>query len=256
MQLTGQKVSHDVFGTGVVTAQEGHSITIQFEQEGEKRFIYPDAFKKHLTMDNDQAKEQMEGLLEERREERGEQLQALLEEQERQERIHHFKVSVNSQTAFAMELAEGNSLEDWTAATGEYLSGAAKGLPRVPDKMKPNSCCLLTDKPEGAPEEEREILGVFMVPEDFFGEDCADGVIPAHPRFRIRLPEEKPLLFWDYFTDLKRKPRWGSTAFKYISNKVMQKILEDLRNLLEDQEEAELADELYTYYCHLNQLPA
>lgn len=254
MQLTGQTVTHDIFGTGVVTAQEGHSVTVKFEEKGEKRFIYPDAFKKHLTMQNHEAKEKIEDFLAERREARGEKLQALLVEQERQERIHHFKISVNSQAAFAMEMEDQDSLEDWTASTGEYLSGAAKGLCRVPDKLKPNSCCLLTQKPEGGGEEDREIIGVFMVPEDFFGEDCADGVIPAHPDYRIRVPEEKPLLFWNYASGLKRKPRWGSTSFKYLSNKIVQQILFDLRDLMADTEEAELAEDFYTYYNRINQL--
>lgn len=254
MQLTGQTVTHDVFGTGVVTAQKEHSVTVKFDEVGEKRFIYPDAFKKHLTMENQEAKGKMENLLEERREKRGEKLQALLEEQERQERIHHFKISVNSQVAFAMEMEEQDALENWTVDTGEYLSGVAKGLPRVPDKMKPNSCCLLTQKPEGGEEEDREIIGVFMVPEDFFGEDCGDGVIPAHPDYRIRVPEEKPLLFWAYAAGAKHKPRWGSAAFKYISNKVVQRILFDLRESMADTEEAELAEDFYAYYNRINQL--
>ena len=255
MQLTGQTVSHKTFGNGVVTGQEDHSITVSFPQ-GEKRFIYPDAFKSFLTMRDDTAEEKVQDLLVARKEARTEKLQALLEEQERQQRIHNFKISVNSQVAFALEMEEEDSLEDWTVSTGTYLSGAAKGLPRVPDKMKPNSCCLLTRKPEGGVEEDREILGICMVPEDFFGDECSDGSVTAHPQYRILLPEDKTMLFWDYFASLKRKPRWGSTVFKYFSNKIMQRILDQLRTLLADTEQAELSEDFYNYYCRLNQLPA
>ena len=49
MQLLGQPVRHNAFGTGVITGLSGNIITIDFAQ-GEKRFQYPDAFSRFLTL--------------------------------------------------------------------------------------------------------------------------------------------------------------------------------------------------------------
>jgi len=53
MDLTNELVVHPAFGTGRVTNHDDRRITIQFfEESGEKRFIYPDAFEKYLNMCN------------------------------------------------------------------------------------------------------------------------------------------------------------------------------------------------------------
>lgn len=254
MQLTGQAVQHAAFGKGVVTEQKDNIIIVSFSQ-GEKRFIYPDAFTKFLTLSNEQAAEKVDELLEQHREKKNEEIQALLEEQERQQKIHNFKISVNSQAVFALEMeGQRDALQCWQVSTGTYLTGGAKGEPRIPDKMKPNTACLLTVRPEGALESERTIAGVFMVQEDFFGEECADGVITAHPKYRVVVPEGQRPLYWDYFKDAKSKARWGNVGFRYCNNVVMQRILLDLRSALKETESAEAADDIYNYYCRQNQL--
>ena len=254
MQLTGQAVKHTAFGKGIVTGQEDNIIIVSFPQ-GEKRFLYPDAFRKFLTFHNQQAAEQVGSLLRQRADRREEQLQALLEEQERQQRIHSFKISVNSQAAFALELAgEPDPLRDWKLSTGVYLSGSAKGEPRIPDKLKPNSACLLTRRGPEEGEEDRQIVGVFMVPEDFFGDACADGLIPAHPLHRLALDPQQQRSFWDYFPEAKSRSRWGGTSFKYCSNAVVQRILFDLREQLRGTAQESCSQELYGYYCRQNRL--
>ena len=253
MQLTGQAVKHTAFGKGIVTGQEDHIIIVTFPQ-GEKRFLYPDAFQKFLTLHNEEAAEQVDTLLQQRRDRRDESLQALLEEQERQQKLHNFKVCANSQAAFALELeGQRKPLTDWVASTGTYLSGSAKGEPRIPEKMKPNTACLLTQRPVGEAEEQRRIVGVFMVPEDFFGDECADGLIPAHPVYRLALDRQHQPLFWPSFQDGK-KPRWGSAAFRPCSINAMQKVLLDLRRSLQNTEQAALAQEFYQYYCQQNRI--
>ncbi len=254
MQLTGQAVQHAAFGRGVVTDQRDNIITVSFSQ-GEKRFVYPDAFKKFLTLNNEKAAEKVDALLERHKEQREEKIQALLDEQERQQKLHNFKISINSQAVFALEMeGQKDALQCWQVSTGTYLTGCAKGEPRIPDKMKPNSVCLLTVRPEGALEAERRIAGAFMVQEDFFGEECADGLITAHPQYRVTVPEKLRPLYWEYFKNARSKSRWGSVGFRYCNNVVMQRILLDLRNALKETDAADAADAFYTYYCRQNQL--
>ena len=249
MQLTGQNVNHTAFGEGVIKGQKGNIITVEFPQ-GEKRFLYPDVFEQYLTMSDPAAAQKIETLLHSREEQKNEELQAILEEQERVQRLQNFKISATSQAAFSLDLEPLDA--DWSIHTGAYLSGCSKGEPRVPEKLKPNSACLLTEK--GETEEERRIVGLFMVPEDYFGDEHPEGIVFAHPEYRIRLTGAQTLSFWDYFRDAKRKPRWGSTAFKYFSNKVMQHILFDLQDVLKDTDQEELAKDFYSYYNRLNRM--
>ena len=161
MQLTGQTVSHKTFGNGVVTGQEDHSITVSFPQ-GEKRFIYPDAFKSFLTMRDDTAEEKVQDLLVARKEARTEKLQALLEEQERQQRIHNFKISVNSQVAFALESQYGvmtrcglhcapsahKSLHTFPQGTVRFTPGYSTTLEEIDYALKAVQKVLLEIRPQ------------------------------------------------------------------------------------------------------------
>lgn len=54
MVLWNEKVSHRVFGQGVVVDQNDEKLTIQFsDRYGIKQFIYPDAFQRYLKLLND-----------------------------------------------------------------------------------------------------------------------------------------------------------------------------------------------------------
>ncbi len=53
MDLTNELVEHPFFGTGRVIVQDNQRINIQFSGETAiKRFIYPDAFERFLSMNN------------------------------------------------------------------------------------------------------------------------------------------------------------------------------------------------------------
>lgn len=49
INLCGEKVYHKTFGQGAVIDQDGDVLTISFNQ-GNKKFLYPDAFVEHLTV--------------------------------------------------------------------------------------------------------------------------------------------------------------------------------------------------------------
>lgn len=60
MGLINERVEHPEFGTGKVISQDDNRITIQFSKEtGTKRFIYPDAFEKYLTIFNPSAEKKV-----------------------------------------------------------------------------------------------------------------------------------------------------------------------------------------------------
>jgi hypothetical protein len=67
-----------------------------------------------------------------------------------------------------------------------------------------------------------------MVEEDFFGEECKNGIIKAHELHRLRLPEGDSLSFYDYFP-LNDRLRQGFKTIRYFSNSSMKKILSDMK---------------------------
>ena len=66
MQLIGKAIQHNVLGRGIVTGWNETKITICFP-EGEKHFIYPDAFTNFLTLKDKTAQKQINKLLDEHR---------------------------------------------------------------------------------------------------------------------------------------------------------------------------------------------
>jgi len=77
MQFIGQKVEHVSYGQGEIVNHEGPRIEVRFTDEAETRkFMYPDAFEKFLTMQDEKCRAQVEtdvqAMHEGRREEREE----------------------------------------------------------------------------------------------------------------------------------------------------------------------------------------
>ncbi|CAM3994240.1 hypothetical protein [Saccharibacillus endophyticus] len=61
MQFIGQKVEHASYGQGQIVHQEDQRIEVKFASEAETRkFMYPDAFEKFLSMNDPKSKTQVE----------------------------------------------------------------------------------------------------------------------------------------------------------------------------------------------------
>lgn len=254
MQLVGSAIAHKKFGKGVVTGLSEHRITISFSA-GEKEFLYPDSFERHLVLKDGQRQAHMEQMLNGKRWAEEEQQRAEQRKLERAQRLRNLKISPNSQVAIGfLENTEEEVFASWSAFAGRYVSGYSKGEPRVPIRIKPNSACLLTERPAGASERERMILGAFMVKDDFYGADCENGQILSHTRFRVRLPEELRMSFWRYFNTADSTARWGNTELKYFSHITMRQILLDMVDVLADSEQASGMEEFYAYFCNINRL--
>jgi hypothetical protein len=256
MQLVGQTICHSTFGNGVVTGCGGDILTICFPA-GEKKFIYPDAFAGHLTLENSAMQRKIQGVLTAREEAKTARRQAAQAKQERRRRLCTLRITPHAQAVFDVRPEQRDALfSAWSVSTGTYVSGCSRGQPRIPDRLKPNSLCLLTGRADGAPEGERRILGAFMVEEDFFGSDCRDGIVKAHPVYRLELPRESCLRFWPYITREPSEQRWGRTALKYCANSTVERVLFDMKTMFLGTEKEEAAERFYQYYCLLNRLQA
>lgn len=254
MKLVGQTIKHKVFGTGIVSNKDDHILTICFPI-GEKQFIYPDAFSKFLVLRDGNMQNEIQNLLYEKNAEKRAQQQIIQDEQERRKLLRSLKITPNSQAVFNLNNDDINdTFSSWTISTGCYLSGDSKGKPRTPHRLKPNSLCLLTHCGEDTIEQERRIIGAFMVEEDFFGKVCRDGVIKAHETYRIRLSSDNEVLFWPYLEENPPEKPWGNVAFKYFNNVIARKILFDIKEALQDSSDSELMKEFYEYFCKINHI--
>lgn len=255
MQLLGQPVHHITFGKGTITGVSPTIVTVNFPQ-GEKHFIYPEAFIDYLTLKDANKQEQIHNAYHRRLKEEEEAQKQEHEKQIRRKKIRTMKLAPNSQAAFHIPVSDVEKIfASGSIFSGCYLSGLSKGEPRIPHRLKPNSACLLTGLPDGRKEQDRRILGVFMVHEDFWGEQCEDGNIIAHGQHRLCLPADTELSFWDYFEHGKAYPRWGSVPFKYFGNSTLQRILLDMIHLLANTDQGAAAKEFYQYYSEINRLP-
>lgn len=258
MNLVGEYVNHNKFGKGVVALVEEEKIEVEFDDLGIKKFLYPDVFRRFMRIEDKVYQEYVDEMLDEMDKENNIRLQEEAREMEHLERARTLKVSNNSQAVFAfIDNSVEETVNTWSVFTGTYISGASKGEPRIPQRLNINSACLLTMKPEGVSEEERIIIGAFMVPDNFKSSLCKDGIINAHENYRIMLDTEKEkLLFWDYCATKPKSMNWGKCEFKYFSNTEMQNILLDMTKIIKDEDRCKKALEFYEYFCSINKIAA
>ncbi len=255
MKLEGKAISHIKFGEGIVKESKDNYITILFSQ-GEKKFLYPNAFHKYLTLKDKRIQMKIDKEL---------KLQLLQEKENKNITVinkqkHHKKLQNtgfhrDSQAAFGF--VQNNSEEvfsSWSVYAGSYQSGSSKGKPKLPVRLRANSACLLTECPEGDIEKSRRILGVFMPKENFEGSSCKDGIIHSHKKYRIRLEPGEKLPFWDYIPSDARMPKWGNIELRYLSDKTIQQILKDMKQVIGDMKRRQEAEAFYEYFCLVNGL--
>lgn len=268
IDLINKQVLHDVFGKGNVVKHNDSYIRICFKS-GEKKFVFPDAFDKYLTLMDQGTANLIKEKIEIREKERNKEIlkQKKERELEREQRSYlqrkrfakNHDVYSRSQSVFWCKDDEKDRIfTDWSIFIGEIKSGQRKGQPRRLSRMGRNSACLLTARDSNTPEKDRYILGIFMVDRDFNGRDCKDGYIPAHPQYRIRLSEEesKKMLFWNYYINERYTHSivWNSGRHRYFDNKCMAQILRDVISLKNNPKEKEYVKAFFKYFCYINNI--
>jgi hypothetical protein len=269
MNLLDKQVTHGSFGKGSVVACDGSYIEVAFPV-GTKKFVFPDAFGTHLTLvDRKLAKRvddlrktqeaeqrRMQAELEEKRIAEEEERQRLLA---REKLVKSYKLNPVSQVAFWCDQEDQDRVfAEWRVFTGLKKSGAHAEKPNRLVRLHQNSCCLITAREEDAPEEERRVVGLFMVGESFVGKLCEDGYIPAHSQYRLRLsPEEaKELPFWKYYVN-ERYPNsmtWNSGRYRYFDNVWTAQILQDIVALKEGTDQLDQAKGFLEHFCEMNRI--
>lgn len=269
MNLIDKKVTHRRFGKGNIVKQNDRFIVINFTTES-KKFLFPDAFGKYLKLHDEEAANSVKKVLKKKeiirqKEEQKKEEELKLRQKEYQRRLEHERLMKNHKLHPASQMVywcdtedQSRALEEWKVFTGEIKSGKNKGKPNKPSRLHKNSACLLTARDSNKPEEERRILGVYMVEENFIGKLCEDGDIPAHSEYRLKLTDEESnqMLFWNYYFNEKtpEKITWKTGKYRYFDNTFMAQILLDIISLKSDPKEKELAQSFFEYFCKMNNI--
>lgn len=265
MNLINEKITHKTFGVGNIVDHDDSFITVDFNEDT-KTFVFPDAFGTFITLkDRDTAeslkeiiseKEAKEEALEKKREE---ERQRQVLEQQRKEKLRNHKIHESSQIVFWLDEEEQQHVfSDWKVSTGKVQSGKREGEPNRVARLGPNSAGLLTARHPDQPEEERQILGLYMVPETLTGNNIDDGMVPAHEEYRIELTEQEAekMLFWDYYINKNYPHRttWNSGKYRYYDNLWTAQILKDIIALKTDENDIKQAEDFLEYFCKMNLL--
>lgn len=267
MNLIDKEVVHKSFGKGNVVEQDDSFITIEFETES-KKFVYPDAFGKFLTLEDREAAASLKVVITEIEDEKARLVKEaeaqreiqILEQKRRDEHkklMKNHKLHPSSQFVFWVDEEEDpNVFTDWEVYTGEIKSGKNQGQPNKPVRLHQNSAVVLTRRDADQDEGERRVLGLYMVSETFIGKLSEDGIVPSHAEFKIQLTEEESekVLFWNYYINEKYPHRmtWNTGKYRYFDNIWTAQMLKDIAALKKDPEEAKLAEEFFTHFCKMN----
>lgn len=269
MNLINKEVSHRRFGKGSIVKHNDSFIEISFTTES-KKFLYPDAFGKYLKLHDEEAANSVKKVLQKKEmkqkiEEQKKEEELELRQKEYQRRLEHEKLMKNHKLHPASQMVywcdeedQTTALEEWKVFTGLVKSGKNKGTPNKPSRLHRNSACLLTAREANKPEQERRILGLYMVKDNFIGKLCEDGYIPAHSEYKIQLTEQESdqLLFWNYYVNEKtpEKVTWKTGKYRYFDNMFMAQILQDIISLKTNPEEKELAQRFFEHFCKMNNI--
>lgn len=269
MNLINKKVTHKFFGMGSIVKQTESSVEINFSTEN-KLFVFPDVFGKHLELHDqsaaifmkeiNQKKEAEQEKIEKQKEEER-QLQRMKQELrlEHERLMNQFKLHPESQMVFWCDAEEKTrSFSEWRVFSGVVKSGNDKGKPNKPIRLHQNSAVLLTEKNSNMPGEERRILGVYMVNEEFIGKLCEDGYISAHSKYKLQLTEQESyaLPSWDTYLNknASKKTSWNTGKYRYFQNSWMAQILLDIALLKNDPKEREQAHQFLKHFCKMNKI--
>lgn len=269
MNLINMEVTHKHFGEGSVVKHDESIIEIHFATEN-KRFVFPDAFGKHLKLHDKSTAQSLKKVIqkkqmEQEKEEQEKEEEKALRRREQQLRLEHDKLMKNhklhpqSQMVYWCDDEEQSKVfTEWKVFTGVINSGTNKGKPNKPTRLYKNSVCLLTARDANMPEKDRRILGIYMVKEHFIGKVCEDGYVPAHSEYRIQLTEQESeeMLFWKYYVNEKSPNRmtWNTGKYRYFDNVWVAQILLDIVSLKKDPKEQKLAQNFFEHFCILNQI--
>jgi len=139
---------------------------------------------------------------------------------------------------------ESELFTEWCFGSGVDNTADRHGIPRHPHRTGDGKIAFLTTRLPGSVEDERRIIGLFKIDSM---ERPFETIVYADERLRIRLPKDvaEQLYFWDYYRNSNTpEAKWGNGLFRYLSDGLAARILDDVMTALEDSELKRIAAEM------------
>lgn len=150
---------------------------------------------------------------------------------------------------------ESQMLKFWRAYAGVTQNGLNKGKPMTLRNVSTNSLAFLTTRLPHAKDKDRFIFAVFLVDENYDGDNREEGYVGANPKYRIQLSldEARKLKFWDYYFNSTKPERiiFGSGLHRYLTDVQSAQVLKRICEIKKDTLEEELSKEFLEHYCKI-----
>ncbi|MDD4369089.1 MAG: hypothetical protein PHP39_09170 [Oscillospiraceae bacterium] len=277
MELVGQTVFHQRFGCGKIKELKGQTLTVTFTDLTSRRFLYPDAFKTFLRLENDGLQQQVlqaavSSLKRQAQEKaaRGQAFRERVRDLESEQNVLRAKPPHQARLkhiVFKCDQAEAPDFVQATEDGGYRLTLYPGGLPETAAppsipvlkirQIHKDSLCVLTRRPSTkTPEKERMVTALFLCCQEESEQADQATVLTATPDFSLHFtPEEaQNFHFWDIYANTRQPERvaWSSGRYRYLDPVVGALLLRRaMRIKAADPESAEAvrAESFLAYYC-------
>ena len=153
---------------------------------------------------------------------------------------------------------ESQMLTQWRAFAGITQSGVNKGKPMKLRNVKSNSLAVLTTRLPFEKDNERFIFAVFLIDENYEGDNSEEGFVSAHTEYRIQLSkdESSKLKFWDYYFNPNKPEKivLGSGLHRYLTDDQSAQILKKIMELKKGKSDEELSKKMFEFFCKIKNL--
>ncbi|MGI6028027.1 MAG: hypothetical protein ACOX81_01285 [Candidatus Heteroscillospira sp.] len=153
---------------------------------------------------------------------------------------------------------ESTMLLDWRAYAGADQTDERAGRRRGMKEARTNSLAVLTTRRPHTSEEQRLIFAVFLIAENFEGNERDEGYVSAHGDYRIELTsaEAEKLRYWDYHANANSADKcfWGTGLFRYLGDTECAQILRDIADMRRYTPGEAQARDFLERYCALRNL--
>lgn len=117
-------------------------------------------------------------------------------------------------------------LREWKAMAGIVQKGDRAGQPMRLNKVQNNSLCVLTTRLPNSSERDRFIFGVFLVDENYEGDNFEEGYVSTKSKYKIKLsPKEAEKKCYSGFTmQMKINLKWLGGVQDYTGTLKMNRL--------------------------------
>jgi len=153
---------------------------------------------------------------------------------------------------------ESQMLKLWRAYAGINQTGRNKGKPMTLKNVRSNSLAILTTRLPYDNDENRFVFAVFLVHENYEGDNKEEGYVGANPNYKIQLTlnEAKQVKFWDFYYN-RNKPeliKFGSGLHRYLSDVQAAQILKKICEVKKGTKDEIFANKLLDHFCTIKEI--